>query len=141
MSLPDALNTNQIRNSSGTEIEFEFLDNGPGRIKRWKQVAETPYLTNRLTVSHQETGNGLSLVRRSLVRFDKKVLSTVDNSSVKAISAYTVLVVPQGALATLAEPTNVLAQLLSLTATIASATVATLDGTGNGSVALINGSM
>jgi hypothetical protein len=139
--LPDSLNTNQIRNSAGTEIEFEIHEGPVGRLRKWRQVAMIPYLGHYLTVSHQEVGSGLKLVRRSLVRFDKTVLSTVDNLTPVTISAYTVLVAPVGALATLAEPTTVLAELHSLNASVASATALTLDGTGNGSIALINGSM
>jgi hypothetical protein len=139
--LPDSLNTNQIRNSSGTEIEFEIHEGPTGRLRKWRQVAMTPYLGHFLTVSHQEVGSGNKLVRRSLVRFDKTVVSSVDSTTAVTISAYTVLVVPVGALATLAEPTHVLAELHSLNASVASATVLTLDGTGNGSIALINGSM
>jgi hypothetical protein len=139
--LPDALNTNQIRNSAGTEVEFEFLESGPGRLKKWKQVAETPSLIHRLTVSHSETGSGLRLVRRSLVRFDKYVISTVDTVTPVPISAYTVVVIPVGALLALTEPAHVLAELGSLTHSVASATVLTLDGTGNGSISLLNGSL
>jgi hypothetical protein len=139
--LPDSLNTNQIRNSAGTEVEFEILEGPIGRLRKWRQVAAAPYLNHFLTVSHQEVGSGLKLQRRSLVRFDKTVISTVDNLTPVTISAYTVMVIPVGALLTLAEPANVLAELHSLNASLASATVLTLDGTGNGSVALLNGSL
>lgn len=135
--LSNTLNTNEVKNAAGTEVEFTRLSTGE-RSTVFGQVSESPSSPHRLTISHQETGTGLKLRRRSLLRFDKTVVSTVDNATPVTASAYIVLDAPVGALTANTEIANVLAELLSFTGTQASSTLL-YDGTGNGAAALLSG--
>jgi hypothetical protein len=139
--LPNTLVTNEIKNSAGTEIEFSRLSTGPGRVSVFRAVLETPALQHRLTIKHLESGSGLKLRRRSLIRFDKTVVSTVDLITPVTISGYTVIDAPIGALAAITEVTNVNAELMSFHASLGASTTILYDGTGNGSVCLLQGDL
>jgi len=142
MSLSNTLVTNEIKNSAGTEVEFGRIGDGPTpRSTVFAQVGEAPSLTHRLNLAHQESGSGLKKRRRSLVRFDKTVISTVDSVTPVVVSAYMVLDAPVGALATSAEMAHVLAELMSFCATTGAATTVLFDCTGNGAAALLAGSL
>lgn len=138
--LSNTLNTNEIKNSAGTEVEFDHLSNND-RQRVFRAVAEAPSAPHRLTVSHLESGNGLTKRRRSLVRFDKTVISTVDSVTPVTISAYAVVDIPVGALLALTEPTHVVAELMSFVASLGASTTILYDGTGNGAASLLNGSL
>jgi hypothetical protein len=138
--LANTLNTNEIKDSAGTEVEFSRLVQS-GRETVFAKVGETPSLPYRLTVKHQETGSGIRKRRRSVVRFDKTVMSGVDTTLPVTVSAYMVLDTPVGALTVNTDPTNVIANLLSLIATTGAATTVLFDGTGNGAKALLNGDL
>lgn len=138
--LSNTLNTNEVKNSAGTEVEFSHLSN-EGRKRIFSQIGESPSLQHRLTINHQETGAGLKLRRRSVVRFDKSVISPIDDSTAVTISAYVVLDLPLGALETFAEPTHVLAELMSFCASLGASTTILYDGTGNGASVLLNGGL
>lgn len=138
--LSNTLNTNEIKNSAGTEVEFSRLETS-GRSTVFAQVSETPHLKHRLTISHQESGVGLKARRRSLVRFDKQSISGVDDVTPITTSAYAVLDHPIGASETNAEAANVLAELMSFLASLGANTTILYDGTGNGAAALLNGSL
>jgi len=137
--LSNTLNTNEIRNSAGTEVEFQSLIID-GRTRTFAQISETPALPHRLTISHSESGKGIKAVRRSMVRFDKSVISGVDATTVVTPYAYIVLGAPIGAITTYAEVTNVLAELLSFVSTQGGSTLL-YDGTGNGAAALLTGGL
>lgn len=138
--LSNTLNTNEIKNSSGTEVEFSRLGISD-RQTTFSQIAETPSAPHRLTIAHQESGAGLKQRRRSVVRFDKTVISSVDSITPVTVSAYIVLDTPCGALNVNTEPANVIAELLSFCATTGAATTVLFDGTGNGAAALLNGGL
>jgi hypothetical protein len=138
--LSNSLNTNEIKNSGGTEIEFSRLSTSD-RQTVFSQVAETPSAPHRLTIAHQETGSGMKLRRRSVVRFDKTVTSGVDSVTPITVSAYAVLDFPVGASTTAAEAANVIAELMSFLASLGASTTILYDGTGNGAAALLNGSL
>jgi len=138
--LSNTLNTNEIKNAAGTEVEFGHQRN-EGRTRVFQQLLETPSAPHRLTISHAESGSGLRLVRRSLVRFDKTVISSVDNITPVIVSAYSNLVYPIGALSVKTEATNVLAELMSFMASLGASTTILYDCSGNGADALINGTL
>jgi len=139
--LSDTLVTNEIKNSAGTEVEFRRIDTGPGRKTVLAQVAEAPSAQHRLTVQHQEIGTGLKKRRRSNVRFDKTVISSVDSSTPVVITSSIVLDSPVGALTTSAEMAHVLAELVSFVASLGASTTILYDGTGNGALCLLNGDL
>lgn len=138
--LSNSLNTNEIKNSSGTEVEFSRLSTSD-RKTEFAQVAETPSLPHRLNIAHQETGDGIKKRRRSLCRFDKTVMSTVDSALPVTISAYAVLDAPVGALTANTEMVNVIAELMSFLASTGADTTIKFDGTGNGASALLSGGL
>lgn len=138
--LSNTLNTNEIKNASAVEVEFQRLSQN-ARSTTFSVITETPSQPHRLTVSHVETGTGLKLRRRSLVRFDKTVISPVDSATPVTASAYVVLDSPIGALNAMDEPKNVLAELMSFLATTGSGTTVLFDCTGNGASTLINGGL
>lgn len=136
--LSNTLNTNEVKNSAGTEVEFQSLSI-LDRKHVFSQIAETPSLPHRLTVSHQETGVGLKQRRRSVVRVDKTTMSGVDDTVPITTSAYLVLDYPVGASSSSAEAANVVAEVLSFCASLGASTTILYDGTGNGAAALIGG--
>jgi hypothetical protein len=136
--LSNTLVTNEVKNSAGTEVEFGRIATG-NRTTEFAQVNEGPSAPHRLKISHQEVGAGLKLRRRSVVRFDKTVISTVDNSTPVTVSAYMVLDSPIGALVANTEPTHVIAELLSFCASLGASTTILYDGTGNGATVLLSG--
>ena len=138
--LANTLVTNEVKDSAGTEVEFSRLSQS-GRETTFAKVGETPSLPYRLSVKHQETGSGINKRRRSLVRFDKTVMSGVDATKPVTVSCYAVLDTPVGALTANTEPTNLVANLMSLLATTGAATTVLFDGTGNGAKTLLNGDL
>lgn len=138
--LSNTLNTNEIKNSAGTEVEFHRLST-VGRSTEFAQITETPALPHRMSIAHQEIGSGIKRRRRSVVRFDKTIVSTVDSVTPVTISAYAVLDCPVGAITANTEPTNVVAELLSFCASLGASTTILYDGTGNGASALLNGGL
>jgi len=139
MALSNTLNTNEVKNAAGAEVEFTQLSQGPGRTRVWKQTTEPPARPHRLSLAHSETGAGMKRRRRSARRIDKTVISDVDNVTPVTITEYRVLDVPVGALIATTEVANVLAEGLSFDATTGAGTTVLFDCTGNGSAALLNG--
>jgi hypothetical protein len=139
MPLPINLTTNEVKNSAGTEVEFNRLDNGSGRSVLFAQVGESPALHHRIKVSHLETGSGTAARRRSVVRIDKDVTGT--SAAPRTISAYMVVDIPIGDIANYTETTNAVAELLSFCASLGASTTILYDCTGYGAAALINGSL
>jgi hypothetical protein len=138
--LSNTLNTNEIKNAAGTEVEFSRLSTAD-RKTEFSQITEAPATPHRLKVSHQESGSGINLRRRSVIRFDKVVASTVDATKYVTVSAYAVLDAPIGALVANTEMANVLAELMSFLATTGAATTVLFDCTGNGAATLLNGQL
>lgn len=136
--LPTNLNTNEVKNSAGTEVEFSRLST-LDRSVTFAQVSESPNLQHRLKVSHLEVGAGALLRRRSVARVDKTVTGV--SGTPRVISCYCVLDIPVGDVANFTETTNVVAELNSFMASLGASTTILYDGTGNGSAALINGSL
>jgi len=136
--LSNTLNTNEIKNAAGTEVEFSRLSTSQ-RSTVFAQIAETPNLPHRLKVSHQESGVGSSLRRRSVVRFDKNV--TGASTQPRTVSAYMVVDAPVGDLSANTEIKNVIGELLSFCATTGAGTTVLFDCAGNGAASLIAGSL
>jgi len=138
--LPNTLVTNEVKNSAGTEVEFQRLSTN-GRSTEFAAINEAPSLPHRLSVKHQETGEGMKQRRRSLIRIDKTVISGVDNLTPITVSAYIVVDLPVGAMSTSAEAANALAEVVSFTASLGANTTILYDGTGNGAVCLLSGGL
>lgn len=138
--LSNSLNTNEIKNAAGTEVEFSRLSTSD-RATVFQQVAEAPSLPHRLGISHAESGSGIKKRRRSLVRIDKTVMSGVDATLPVTVSCYAVLDAPVGALTASTELSNVIAELISFLASSGANTTILYDCTGNGANALLTGGL
>lgn len=136
--LANTLNTNEIKNSAGTEQEFSRLSTSE-RQTEFAVISEAPNAPHRLKVSHLESGSGLTKRRRSLVRFDKTIAGA--NTDPVVVSAYAVLDIPIGNISSSTEPKNVLANLMSFLASLGASTTILYDCTGNGADVLINGGL
>lgn len=136
--LTNTLNTNEVKNAAGAEKEFSRLSI-EDRGTEFALIGEAPATPHRLKIKHQETGVGLTLRRRSVIRFDKTSVSGVDATKTATTSAYVVLDAPVGAVTTDADQKEVLANLMSFCATTGAATTVLFDCTGNGAQALITG--
>lgn len=132
------LNTNEIKNASGTEVEFTQISLGP-RESKYKAVTELPAYPSRLTIKHSEVGSGVTLRRRSLVRFDKTVTGQVDTTKPMTLSAYAVLDYPIGNSTSATNATEILSYLNSFLSSLGLTTTILYDGTGNGTRALLQG--
>jgi hypothetical protein len=138
--LPANLTTNEIKNSAGTEVEFLRQSLLPRGVI-FAKSGESPSLIQRLTVSHQESGSGIRLVRRSLARVDYSSLSQVDLVTPITDTVYCVTQTNVGHHTDYVVPTHAMAYLLSFMASLGASTTILYDGTGNGAAALINGSL
>jgi len=138
--LSNTLNTNEVKNSAGTEVEFQRISQEE-RSTEFAQITEQPNLPHRLKISHQESGTGFSRRRRSVVRFDKDVASTVDTTKTVTVSAYMVLDAPLGALTASTELANVCAEVMSFCASLGASTTILYDCTGNGAATLLSGGL
>lgn len=138
--LANTLVTNEVKDRAGVEVEFTRLSI-TDRKTVFAKVGETPSQPYRLTIAHQENGTGFNLRRRSVIRFDKTVISDVDSATPVTTAAYIVLDTPIGAQNGQTVMADVLANLTSFCATTGAATTVLFDGTGNGSQALLNGGL
>ncbi len=138
--LANTLNTNEIKNSAGTEVEFGRLSQGE-RTTEFGALTETPSLPHRLSVRHSEVGTGTDLRRRSVIRVDKTIAGQVDTTKPATVSFYVVGDIPVGNMTAYSEAQNVLAELLSFCASTGATTTILYDCSGNGAVTLISGSL
>jgi hypothetical protein len=137
--LATTLNTNEIKNAAGTEVEFQRISTGPGRAVEYAQITETYNAPHRLRVSHSESGSGADKRRRSVVRFDKTI--TGADGVARVITFYKVADIPVGDMTTTTEAANVSAELNSFCASLGVSTTILYDGTGNGDTCLLTGGL
>jgi len=137
--LANTLNTNEVKNAAGTEVELQRLSSESRRTE-YGLITESPALPHRLVVAHEEIGSGINRRRRSQVRINKTVASTVDSTKTCVPSAYIVIDFPIGALTANTEMANVLAELGSFVHTLGT-TTHLYDGTGTGAAALLSGGL
>lgn len=138
--LTNTLNTNEVKDSAGTEVEFSRLSTD-ARSTVFAQITETPALPHRISISHTEIGSGVDLRRRSVIRVDKTVNGQVDTTKPAKISPYVVIDIPIGNLTAYTEAKNALAELMSFLATTGAGTTVLFDCSGNGANALISGGL
>lgn len=134
------LTTNEVKDSAGAEVEFLRLSSS-GREAVFAKNGEAPNLPNRISIKHAETGEGIKKRRRSLIRFDKTSMSTVDATLPVVTSAYVVVDTPVGAVTNDTELTTVLAYLNSFLSLDGTGTTCLFAGTGSGTKVLREGSL
>lgn len=137
---PTNLTTNEIKDNAGTEEEFLRIATN-ARSLVFAKSGELPSAPHRLTVSHQESGSGTSMRRRSVVRVDKTITGQVDTTKSVKVSAYVVVDIPIGNLTAYTEAKKVLANLMSNIASQGASTTILYDCTGYGADALVNGGL
>lgn len=133
--LTSTLNTNEIKDSAGVEVEFTKVESA-GRSVVFRKVNEAPNLQHRLSIRHEEIGSGEDLRRRSATRFDLEVIGV--SGKKRKGSAYLVTDSPIGDLPDLSNPKMVLANLLSFFATTGAGTTVLFDCSGTGAQAHLN---
>lgn len=131
--LSDTLVTNQVKDRTATEVEFQRMYNS-GQAAFFKKVGESVGLEHRFTVKHSTTGEGVNRVRRSAISFWKEQENS-DGEKVRCIATLSITF-PQG----LADDSDDLLDVLAHIGSLCFTTGTTLDltGAGNGSAALIN---
>jgi hypothetical protein len=137
---PTNLTTNEVKNASGTEIEF-LRQSVTGRETVFAKSGEAPNLLHRIAIRHAEIGSGFKLRRRSQLRVELQHTSDVDNETTVSSLFYVVGDLPVGAIAVYTNPKLALANLISLLASTGADTTIKFDCTGYGADALINGTM
>lgn len=138
--LPTTLNTNEVKDASGTEIEFSRQSTLDRKLV-FNQSAEVPNLPYRITVEHREVGVGLARRRQSRILIEKSIVGQQDTLKVEKISANLAINAPIGNMTTTTELANVVANMLAFCATTGAGTTVLFDGSGNGASALIQGTL
>lgn len=140
MALATTLVTNEIKNAAGTEEEFQRL--GPGNSARssvYAKIGEQPAYPHRFTISHEESGSGLNRRRRSVLRFDKTTAGQIDLDQLMRDSVYVVVDRQIGSQTTDALTKDLLANLMSMLASLGATTTILYDCTGTGASNLLSG--
>lgn len=145
MSLPTNLNTNEVKSSAGTEIEFIRMgaDISNPRSMVFQYANEIPGRPFRITAAHKEQGEGRQVVRRSLWKTEVKCDPTtlVDATIDSRIKVTTVMEVPQGNLLNLTQVKDLgAAHGSSLMSRGADSTIL-FNCTGVGMEAIVNGTL
>lgn len=140
MPLPSALNTNEVKNSAGTEVEFSHLQT-IGRTREFVKTNESPGYPHRIKFAHREVGSGTNRRRQSVMRLEQTIVGQIDLDSTAKMVCQVTVDLPIGNLTAYSEPKNLLANLMSLLASQGATTTILFDNTGYGAEALINGSL
>jgi len=138
--LSNTLNTNQVKDSTGAEVEFERMLTNE-RTSVFQKIGMQEALPHKMSIAHQESGTGMKRRRRSAFRVDLTSISGVDSVTPITDSAYIVLDRAVGASTSDTAATNVLANLLSAVASDGSDSTIKFNGTGTFASALIKGTL
>jgi len=141
MSLATSLVTNEIKNDSAVEVEFERLGFTGDRGVIYKKLVDNPALPQRLILSHQEIGSGVDKRRRSLQRFEITLVGGIDATRNVKGTISTVIDLPVGNLTSDAMAKLLLAYQMSFQASFGASTTILYDCTGNGAAALVAGTL
>lgn len=133
------LNNNEVRDRAGAAVTFNRVSTN-GKSSEYQIASEPPNAPKRISVKHAETGQGTSRRRRSVLRVDYTRASTVDITKMTTTTAYVVLDAPVGLHNATSDYGDVLAYLGNLlTHPGGAGTTITLNGSGIGAAALLNG--
>jgi hypothetical protein len=139
--LPDNLTANQIKNRSGTEREFAYVDGPGGRSRIYKDTTMPLNLPCYITVQHRIVGKGLDAVRQSNITIDKTVVSATDPTKTVHIRESRTKYVPEAHISSMNDTQDVSAFMNSFCATDGTGTTVLFAGTGLGTEALDNGTL
>jgi hypothetical protein len=138
--LPNLLNTNEVKDRNGTEVEFQRIDT-TGRTTEYAQLAETPAYPRRINIRHREVGSGTEKRRQSQVRFSVTKPGGVD--STKAVTPFVQVTAeyPVGNSTSSNDLKDLLAHMVTFFAYDAANALKVYDGTSNGSSVILDGSL
>lgn len=136
MPLPVVLNTNEVKNAAGTEVEFT-RSGGQGMTVEYTQINAPPNRDHLIRLANQVLGTGEEERRRSNLKITKEVTGV--SGKVRTIIWSLTMDIPIGDIADYTEPKNVMAEGLSFCATTGAATTVLFDCTGYGADAIVNG--
>lgn len=141
MPLPQNLNTNEVKDKTGTEKQYLFHDD-PGRSIQYALDTALPSLPSILTIQHRDVGTpGTHTHRRqSNVNLVDTFVSQVDNVTKGKVRVSITVDSPEGMLTSRDIVKDALAKVTSFVATTGTNTFL-YDGTGTGAAALINGTL
>lgn len=137
--LTNTLSTNEIKNAAGTGVTFDRRSISANSTE-FRNTAN-PSQPKVLSIAHEEIGSGLKKRRRSKIRFDVTSISTVDTVTPVTTGGYFVLDNPIGAVTANTVANEVIAYMLSFLGSLGASTTILYDGSGNGSVVVLNGSL
>jgi hypothetical protein len=137
--LPQNLTTNEVKNASGTEVEFLRWRESERKIE-FAKSGETPNAENRHLISHQDDiGTGINERRRSaLISRYEFTGASGEKREVKITTTYDV---PVGDMTTLANVNELAAQHGSLLYLDGTGTTFLFAGTGVAHSSLRDGSL
>jgi len=138
MALPTNLTTNEVKNSAGTEVEFIRSSAGDHSLE-FLSGTVVPAYPHTIKLSHSESGTGTNKRRRSVLRVDMASQGEVDTTVVIRDSAYIVADFAVGNHNAVTDQANVLAELMSLFASLGASTTILYDCSGYGAAALLYG--
>jgi hypothetical protein len=139
MALANTLNTNEIKNAAGTEVEFQRLRTGDWNAE-FAVITESPAFPYRMKISHQEIGSGASKRRRSNITFKTVTTGQIDTTKLKQDSCSLTLdrmignENDSGAVAK-----ALIANMLSFVGTTGAGTTVLFDCSGTGASNLLSG--
>jgi hypothetical protein len=137
--LTNTLSTNEIKNAAGTGVTFDRRSISDHETEF--RNTTNPALPKVLTIAHEEIGNGLKKRRRTKILFDVTSISTVDSITPVVTTIYQVIDSPIGAITSTSPIAEVLAYMNSFMASLGASTTILYDGSGNGAVIALNGTL
>lgn len=142
MPLPINLNTNEVKDRAGTEVEYLWRED-LGRAREWMKSGEQPAYPMRIKIQHREVGKpgSPSLVRQSNLLTTDTVVSQVDTVTPTQIRFSTTAYVPIGHLTDLNAVKDAGAKHISMLASLGASTTILYDNTGTALAALTNGTL
>jgi len=139
MALSDNLNTNELKNAAGVEVEFTRFG-GEGRTRLWQPVSVIPALPQILTVQHREIGAGFDRRRQSNITLYISTVGTKDATKIVKNKVSVSCDVPVGNINDFSDIKYCLACVGSLLYTNGTNTFV-YDGSTPGAAALANGTI
>lgn len=137
--LSDLLNTNEVKNALGSEVEFERIETN-GRSTTFAKVNEDFALPERIKVQHRESGSGAETVRRSNILITDVIACS--SGANRPISLSITMTIPVGDVPLAStKPKDVLAKGMSFLASTGADTTIKFDCSGNGAKTLLGGTL
>lgn len=136
--LSDLLNTNEVKKSDSTEVEYERLET-EGRSTTYCKIGESYATRDRFKVQHRESGKGAEVVRNSNITFTEDVIGL--SGTVRPCKISITMTIPVGDMSSDAPAKNVLSKGISFVASTGADNLIKYDGTGNGAKCLLNGTL